>query len=294
MKMSNEQIEGERRSGRVAGIIGLLGVVLFIAIGATSLASEFRAADGSADSLAAFPDERSQVLVLLIVQAVGVLLFIPALLALFSAARRRTSVVRPGLIGLCIAGPLFFAASLIANYFAIDAAAGAFDPSAVDPGTDLDDAARDVYLDQGESNVKNGLEFAGRLGLTFAMVYTSLHAMRSGLLTRFWGTLGMALGVGVILIGPPALLAFFLAISLIIAGFWPGGRPPAWDAGAALPWPKPGEQAVVPEPEEELARPEDFEGDEGEGSSGSGSTALSAQRPARRDNKRKRKRKQRS
>lgn len=290
--MDKDQIERERRTGRIAGIVGLLGVMLFAGAGATGLASDFRGADGFAESLAAYPGEESELLILLAVQAAGILLFSAPLLALFAAVRDRTTAIRPGLVGLCIAGPLFFAGSLVATYFAIDAAASSFDPSMVESGADIDEAARDVFLEQGAASFKNGLEFAGRLGLTFIMIYTSLHAMRTGLMTRFWGTLGMALGVGVILLGAPALLAFFLAISMMVAGFWPGGRTPAWDAGKAMPWPKPGEEpAPQREPEDELARPEDFEDS---GSEGSGATALSSERPARRDNKRKRKRKQRS
>jgi len=97
----------------------------------------------------------------------------------------------------------------------------------------------------------------------------------------------MALGVGVLLIGPPALLGFFLAISLMVAGFWPGGLPPAWAEGKAIPWPKPGEAPAETRDEpEELASPEDFEGSATE-------VEETSERPGRRDNKRKRKRKQR-
>jgi len=288
MEMDAEQIERERRTGRIAGIAGIVGIVLFVGIGAVGLAPEFRGADGFAASLAAFPEEKSDVLVLLIIQAVAILLFIPPLVALFNVVKARSEALRPGLIGLCIAGPLFFAASLVASYFAIEAAADLFDVTTVDEGLDVDDEARDVYLDQGSASIASGLEFAGRLGLTFMMIYLSLNAMRSGVLTRFWGTLGMALGVGVILLGPPALLAFFLAISLMVARFWPGGMPPAWDAGRAIPWPKPGEEPQAPPPPgEETARPEDFEDVDGS------ATELTSERPGRRDNKRKRKRKQR-
>lgn len=285
MQMDAEQIERERRSGRLAGIAGIIGIVLFVGIGAVGLAGDFRGADGFAESLEAFPGEKSDVLILLIAQALAILLFIPPLVALFGAVRRRSEALRPGLIGLCIAGPLFFAASLVASYFAIDAAAEVFDITAVGEDLDVDDEARDVYLDQSAASIASGLEFAGRLGLTFMMIYLSLNAMRSGIMTRFWGTLGMALGVGVILIGPPALLAFFLAISLMVARFWPGGMPPAWDAGRAIPWPKPGESAAPPDSTEQLADPEDFEGS---------ATEVDAERPGRRDNKKKRKRKQRS
>ena len=82
----------------------------------------------------------------------------------------------------------------------------------------------------------------GALGFVFAMVYTSLWSFRTGLLTRFWGTLGMALGVALIFLGSLGflgLLIWFAALGMMFIGFFPGGRPPAWAAGMAIPWPKP-------------------------------------------------------
>jgi hypothetical protein len=285
-KMSNEEIAQERRTGRIAGIIGLVGVFMFVIVGVTGIASEFRAADGTADRLAVFPDESSEVLLLLALQATSIVFFIAPLVSLFQSVRNRNEGFRMGLIGLAIAGPLFFAASLVVSYFAIDSAAAVFDPNAVDAGADIDEAAADVVREQDAASVSSGLGFAGQLGLAFIVVYTSLNAMRVGLLTRFWGTLGMALGVGIILLGQPALLAFFLAMSMLVGRLWPGGRPPAWDAGVAMPWPKPGEEQAAEPSEEETAQPEDFEG--------TATEVSSDERPARRDNKRKRKRKQRS
>jgi hypothetical protein len=84
--------------------------------------------------------------------------------------------------------------------------------------------------------------------------------MRVGLLTRFWGSLGMALGVSLLFLGFLGLLVFFLAVGMLVAGWWPGGRPPAWDEGRAIPWPRPGEREEEEEEEEgePRARPEDF------------------------------------
>ena len=75
-------------------------------------------------------------------------------------------------------------------------------------------------------------------------------AVRTGLLTRFHGTLGMALGASFILppligLTLPALLAWFMYFGLLLAGRTPRGRPPAWDAGVAVPPPGRGEE---PEP----------------------------------------------
>ena len=79
------------------------------------------------------------------------------------------------------------------------------------------------------------------------MVYVPLQAMRVGLLTRFFATLGMALGVSSLFIVPAlsllALMIWFGWLGFTILDRMPKGRPPAWDAGEAIPWPKPGEAA---------------------------------------------------
>jgi hypothetical protein len=75
------------------------------------------------------------------------------------------------------------------------------------------------------------------------MVYTSLWCMRTGLLTRFWGTLGIALAAVLVLL-PFALLLmviWFAAIGLILIGVWPRPLPPAWESGEAIPWLRPGQ-----------------------------------------------------
>lgn len=96
--------------------------------------------------------------------------------------------------------------------------------------------------------VASALAIPAILGLAVGLVYISLHAMRTGLLTRFAGSLGMALGVAMILILPVALLllmVWLVFVGLTFLGKAPGGRPPAWDAGEAIPWPTPGERAAA-------------------------------------------------
>ncbi len=95
----------------------------------------------------------------------------------------------------------------------------------------------------------------GLLGLIVAMAYVSLQALRTGLLTRFVGSLGVGLGIAAIFIPPlvllPAVLwAGFLGyLGLVFTDRAPGGRPPAWAAGEAIPWPRPGdEESAAPLP----------------------------------------------
>jgi hypothetical protein len=128
------------------------------------------------------------------------------------------------------------------------------DDANVDHDTDTDtdtgppDAqASDVTDNSGTLQAGYGLELAGRLGLIVGMVYVSLQALRVGLLTRFAGSLGIALGAAVLIIPPvvpfsAVIWAFFLGyVGLLFVGKIPGGRPPAWEAGEAIAPQRPGE-----------------------------------------------------
>jgi hypothetical protein len=111
-----------------------------------------------------------------------------------------------------------------------------------------EDLADDLIDDSGTVQTGALLRFPAILGLVIGMIYIPLWAMRTGLLTRFWATLGMALGASLILIpfGVIGVVMWFAALGLMLAGWWPGPRPPAWEAGVAIPWPRPGEEPGGP------------------------------------------------
>jgi hypothetical protein len=104
--------------------------------------------------------------------------------------------------------------------------------------------AQRISDDSTAVQVGGSLQFPALLGLIIGMVYVPLQAVRVGLLTRFFGSLGMALGVSVILLPPaPAMVALWFGwLGLLYVGRVPGGRPPSWEAGVAIPWPRPGEE----------------------------------------------------
>jgi hypothetical protein len=115
-----------------------------------------------------------------------------------------------------------------------------------------DEKAIDAVAEASTRGAATGFALGGRLGLAFALFYSCLHAMRVGLLSRFWGSLGMALGVAAILLLVQFTMIFFIYLGLLLLGKLPGGRPPAWEAGEAVPWPTPGEKAAEElEPAEE-------------------------------------------
>ena len=290
--MTKAQLEQERGLGRIAGMVGILGVLLVLVPPIAGLGADFNklAQDAYAERLAAFELARDDLLLSQLLQAVGLLLFAAPLFYLFQAAARRSDAVRKPLVWLTIVGPVCLAVSLILYFVAYDSVAAPFNDNFAGDVSAANDAAKEALTGETSYSIFGGLQLAGLFGLVIGVVYTSLQAMRAGLLTRFVGTLGMALGAGFIFIGPLSLAIFVLVISPLIAGFWPGPRPPAWETGEAIPWPKPGETPT--QGPEELADPDEFEDEDGDGLPDGAATE--PQRPARRDNKKKRKRKQRS
>jgi hypothetical protein len=141
-----------------------------------------------------------------------------------------------------------------------------------------DEAASNAMTEASLAPLTSGLGLAGALGLAVALFYTALWAMRTGLLTKFWGALGMVSGIAFVL-GPLyfVTLVFFVYLGLLMLGAVPGGRPPAWAAGEAIPWPTPGEQAAEQlrgpdtgelEPEESGTEPTSDGGEPADGGDG--------------------------
>ena len=127
-------------------------------------------------------------------------------------------------------------------------------------------AARDLL---GSSTIAAGtlIEFLGTFGLAVGIVLVALNAMKVGLLTRFFGVLGILTGVLTIFQAdqPGIVRAFWLVgVGLLIAGRL--NTPPAWETGRAEPWPtqqqlREQRDAARGEGADRIARP-DEEGEE--------------------------------
>jgi hypothetical protein len=118
------------------------------------------------------------------------------------------------------------------------------DNSVTTDGNIGDAQATKLADDNSTVTLATNVIFPAALAMIGGVVYTALWAYRVGLLTRFFGTLGMALGAALILLPQaPIFLALWLGwLGLIFINKVPNGRPPAWDAGEAVPWPAPGQQ----------------------------------------------------
>lgn len=274
MNQKSLKLEFERRWALLAGIMAVAGVAIYF-IGQVYGNSQIDAGDGAADVLTSMVGKTSGVWIGGILQGIGIALLAGPLLFLFKAALARSARMKPGLVGLVVAAPLFLGVAGVLSVGTLVHASDNFDPAspaitkcvddkkadfAKDQGADSkaepssdelsdyqqdceNDEATDLRGDASFAGAAVGFGLAGGLGFAIAIFYSCINAMRVGLLTRFWGSLGMALGVVAIF---PQLFIFtliwFIYLGLLIAGWVPGGRPPAWAAGEAIPWPMPGEK----------------------------------------------------
>ena len=283
-----EIVERERRRRPWVMAAGIGAFVLLFA--GQAIQGSGLEGDTDAENLIARSDAFGSLLAGAIVAGFGLLLIAVPIAHLYSAAFARSEQMRPGLGPLIPLGAILLAVSGVMQVFAYDSIASDFVGGTPIEGDEGETRAEDLISESGLYGVAGFLGIAGLFALAVGTFYASTHALRTGLLTRFWATLGMALSVMAILtpiFGPIGLIGLFLwtlLLGLQMSGRWPGGLPPAWDAGEAIPWPQPG-QAPPPAPAEEPASPEDFEG--------SATEVEESERPGRRDNRRKRKRKAR-
>jgi hypothetical protein len=246
------QLDWEKRWSRPTAIATLASVLLVIA--AIVIATQ-AVGSGSGDSglLRDVDQHRTAQMISSILQAIGVGLLAAPLYYLFRAANARSDRMRGQLVGVVIAAPLFLAALAILSGISTLHAASDFVsnevPHLLAKGVPLDsdranEIANETITDAPLRPLAAGFGLGGQLGFVVAMVYTCLYAMRVGLLPRFWGSLGMALG-GVSFIFFQFALLWFVYLAFLLIGRVPGGRPPAWETGEAIPWPTPGEKAAA-------------------------------------------------
>lgn len=237
----------ERWSRPVA--VATLASILLIAAAIVVATQGVGSSDGDSELLRNVDAHRGAQLISSILQAIGVGLLAAPLYYLFRAANARSETMRGQLVGVVIAAPLFLAVLAILSGVSTLSAASDFVSSEVPRlmakgvalGSDrANEAAGDTIGEAPLRPLAAGFGLGGQLGFVVAMFYTAMHAMRTGLLTRFWGSLGMALGA-VSFIFFQFTLLWFVYLGLLLAGL--GSRPPAWRSGEAEPWPTPGEKA---------------------------------------------------
>jgi hypothetical protein len=269
----------ESRWSLPTGLLTFVAVVLVIV---SSIVIAGVSGSGEAEVLVSAYEHSSSITLSSVLEAIGFLILAAPLYFLFRAALARSGgKMKSQLVGVIVVAPIFLGIGGVLNGVATNEAADTFhkgetrstlsaekgaeecrdeerENGAKEFGEKYDSGASPLKdceaTEQEESEAKNALNeaslrdpatgfgLAGRIGLAVALVYSCLWAMRVGLLTKFWGSFGMALGVAALILLVQFCLIFFIYFGLLLIGKLPRGRPPAWAAGEAVPWPTPGER----------------------------------------------------
>jgi hypothetical protein len=239
-----EIIERERRLRPWVIVCSVLPVILYMAALAIESGSGLELGGLETEELRSIDEHSSSLLYATVARSLGFALMVVPLVYLFRAAQARSERVQGLFLIIVVLGPLLLAIQGMITWSAQTDVAAAFVEQSPGVG-DIYSLAQNLREESGGLQTAAGMLLPGMLALIFALIYTPLWATRTGLLTRFHGTLGMALGASLLFILQIALLGvllWLLYFGLVLAGRGPRGRPPAWDAGEAIPWLPPEEE----------------------------------------------------
>jgi len=232
----------ERRLGLLTGAAGLATFLLTaaaLAISASGTAGRSRTAAGDDRSLLLrIGLHEHQQLLGAALRALGVVVLVVVAVYLFQVIRARNPAHSALVLAAGLVAFVLLAATTMVSFFEVRDVAREFvaaGPRTAGRAGALLDAAR-----------SGGLLRAANLGTLVASVVfgiwvslVSYEGMRVGLLTRFLGVFGIGAGVssaiGVTALGAALFMGWIVSVSLLALGWWPGGRPPAWDEGRAVP-----------------------------------------------------------
>ena len=247
--MSRLQIlERERRQRPWVVAACFVPFVLYVAALAIESGSGIELGGLETEELRSIDAHGSALLWATIARSIGFAVMTVPLFFLFKAAQARTDRMHGMLIGLVVLGPVILAVQGLITWSAQTDVASQFVEQSAGVG-DIYSLAENLREESSGLQTAAGLLLPGMLALIFSLIYVPLWAVRTGLLTRFFGTFGMALGASLLFILQVALLAVLLWLvyfALLLLGRVPAGRPPAWDAGEAVPWPTPGQEPPQP------------------------------------------------
>ena len=287
MALSRREIlERERRGQRLAAYSAIAAAPLLIASSIVRQSASVPFTGLTTEQFRALDDASGQLLLSTVLSSAAILLTIFPLLYLFRAAQARNERVSGPMVGFVFIGPVLLALQGIVSWIWQTGVASDF-VSQAGAGGDLYTLLDDLIDDSTLAQFSASLYIPASIGFVVATFYVPLQAMRVGLLTRLTATLGMALGVSTIVLPPGilGLMIWFGWVGFTILDKTPKGRPPAWAAGEAIPWPKPGDE---PQPAVAAEAPVDAEATEV-----FTEPAAAEDHSARRERARKRKRKRR-
>jgi hypothetical protein len=231
--MTPDQIADERRRGRLAAGAAVAAAMCFVA---SALWSQVLSGDTPVGNRPAqlryFDRHISDLVGYSALSAIGFLLLLAVTLHLWRAMKARRPEEPRVVFVVGTYGPLAAGIGSFAVGVALAIGASNFVDREFQTIGAADDAIDTVKL-------VGLLSFSGSLALAFWFVKGCLDAMRIGLLSRFAGVVGIALGPVLVLAWNFAqflLPVWLLAIAAAFTGLGVG-QPPAWEAGEAVSLP---------------------------------------------------------
>lgn len=235
-----EQLEWEGRLGKPAAAAGFLAAAFTLA-GVVYQTSAIKAKPkNQAELLVSMHAQPSQYLVGAIVLAIGTAMVAPVLWYLVAVTRARRPQIPRLTRPLAIAAPLVGAVVQVIGQIHENSVAKQFVTTGTTSGAAAEKRANTLATHSAAAIGALGL--AAGLAVAFAFVLGCLFAMRAGVLPRYMGYVGIAIGaLGFLPILPYVSvileIVWLPAIGLLFLNRWPGGRGPAWETGEPIPWP---------------------------------------------------------
>ena len=243
---AREQARDPRSGGRgqrLAGISAVAAAPLYIISVALDQSGSVPITGLDTERYRAINDAAGQLLASALLRSLAFFALVIPLLYIFRAAQARSERVNGAMVGFVFIGPILLGVQGIVAWFAQTHVASDFVAQS-GPSGDIYTQLQNLIDGSTAFDVASNLLFPALLGLIVVMVYVPLQAQRTGLLTRFFATLGMALGVSSLFIVP--------ALSLLALMIWFGwlgftildrvqGRPAAeslHDHAGTILWPR--------------------------------------------------------
>jgi hypothetical protein len=232
---ADQQLLYEARVRNRQAIVAVLAGVLLVVASAIQLGGPHTKVDELTLDLITANKRFPLDLIAAVVNGIASLFIAWTLTYLYSCARARNTEVKPFVKIVAIVGGVLAAITGVAYAIVVAIKVHQF----VTTGSQTYEEANHLTSSSGLLALQL-LGQAAALLLAVSFVLVSLNAMRTGLLSRFMGYLGIFAGVLVLfqIVQIPVVQGYWLAaLGYLFSGRWPTGVPPAWRSGRSEPWP---------------------------------------------------------
>jgi hypothetical protein len=136
---------------------------------------------------------------------------------------------------LAVLAPVALIAAAIASQVTLLDAAHTF----MDHGARTEDRAKALLTDSAAQRISSLATIGAAFAFSVWLGWTALAASRVGLVTKFMGYFGVGGAVASVIVpvaGQGMVIGWLGSIGILLLGWWPGGRGPAWTTGQVGPW----------------------------------------------------------